>query len=405
MKSKMKNISLMKNTVQEYAWGSYTAIAELLGAVSPTKTPQAELWMGAHPKAPSMVKCDGNWISLLELIEKNPDHILGKKVAEKFDNRLPYLFKVLAAAKPLSIQAHPSRDQAKQGFERENRQGIPLDAYNRNYKDDNHKPECICAMTLFWALNGFRKISGIVALMEKICPQGLKKELDTLRGQQSPMELKNFFQSLMTMNRKRQTQIIAHAVSNAQKYTDDDPAYKWMIDLHKEYPADIGVFSPILLNLICLEPGQAMFLPAGELHAYLDGVGIELMANSDNVLRGGLTPKYIDMPELLNVLNFEERKVNILETEQINECECVYASHAEEFILSIIDVKEGIIYNSPAHRSIEILLCTDGKATITDLGKNDKVVIDRGKSIIIPAVVTKYSLQGNATLYKAAVSL
>ncbi len=395
----------MKNTVQEYVWGSYTAIAELLGDVSPAKTTQAELWIGAHPKAPSMVKCDGNWISLLELIEKNPNHILGKKVAEKFDNSLPYLFKVLAAAKPLSIQAHPSLNQAKQGFERENRQGIPIDAYNRNYKDDNHKPECICAMTLFRALNGFRKISAIVALMEKICPQGLKKELDNLRGQQSPMELKNFFQSLMTMNRERQKQIIAHAVSNAQKFTDDDPAYKWMIDLHKEYPADIGVFSPILLNLICLEPGQAMFLPAGELHAYLDGVGIELMANSDNVLRGGLTQKYIDMPELLNVLNFEEREVTILETEQINQCECVYESHAEEFVLSIIHVKQGMIYNSPSHRSIEILLCTDGKATITDLGKNDKVVIDRGKSILIPAVVEKYSIQGNAAFYKAAVPL
>jgi mannose-6-phosphate isomerase len=401
----MKSIGLMKNTVQEYAWGSFTAIAELLGNASPSKTPQAELWMGAHPKAPSMVKCDGNWISLLELIEKNPDHILGEKVAGKFNNRLPYLFKVLAAEKPLSIQAHPSIDQAKQGFERENRQGIPFDAYNRNYKDDNHKPECICAQTLFWALNGFRKISEIVGLMEKICPQGLKKQLDTLRGQQSSIELKKFFQTLMTMNHKQQTKIIAHAVSNAKKFRDDDPAYKWMIDLYKEYPADIGVFSPILLNLICLEPDQAMFLPAGELHAYLDGVGIELMANSDNVLRGGLTPKYIDIPELLNVLNFEERKVNILETEQINECEWVYENHAEEFILSNIHVKEGIIYNSPAHRSIEILLCSDGKATITDLGKNDKVVIDKGNSIIIPAVVKKYSIQGNAVFYKAAVPL
>jgi len=401
----MKNISLMKNTVQEYAWGSYTAIPELLGNVSPAKTPQAELWMGAHPKAPSMVKCDGNWKSLLELIEKNPQDILGEKVAEKFDRRLPYLFKVLAAAKPLSIQAHPSRDQAKQGFERENRQGIPIDAYNRNYKDDNHKPECICALTLFCALSGFRKISGILTLMEKICPQGLRKELDNLCEQPNSTGLKNYFQTLMTMNHKRQKQIIAQAVSNAKKFTDDDKAYKWMIDLHKEYPGDIGVFSPILLNLTCLEPGQAMFLPAGELHAYLDGVGIELMANSDNVLRGGLTPKYIDMPELLNVLNFEEREVNILETKQINECECVYASYAEEFVLSIISVKEDIIYSSCSDRSIEILLCTDGKATITDLGKNDKVVIDRGKSIIIPAVVKKYSIHGNAAFYKASVPL
>jgi len=401
----MKRIGLMKNTIQEYAWGSFTAIAELLGNASPSKTPQAELWMGAHPKAPSMVKCDGNWISLFELIEKNPDHILGKKVAGKFNNRLPYLFKVLAAEKPLSIQAHPSIDQAKQGFERENRQGIPLDAYNRNYKDDNHKPECICAQTLFWALNGFRKISEIVGLMEKICPQGLKKPLDTLRGEQSPIELKKFFQTLMTMNHKQQTKLITHAVSNAKKFRDDDPAYQWMIDLHKEYPADIGVFSPILLNLICLERGQAMFLPAGELHAYLDGVGVELMANSDNVLRGGLTPKYIDIPELLNVLNFEEREVNILKTEQINECEWVYENHAEEFILSNIHVKEGIIYNSSVHRSIEILLCSDGKATITDLGKNDQVVIDKGKSMIIPAIVKKYSIQGNAVFYKAAVPL
>jgi mannose-6-phosphate isomerase len=401
----MNRISVMKNTVQEYAWGSYTAIAELLGTASPAKTPQAELWMGAHPKAPSMVICDGNWISLLELIKKNPNHILGKKVAENFDNRLPYLFKVLAAAKPLSIQAHPAIDQAKQGFERENRQGIPIDAYNRNYKDDNHKPECICAHTLFWGLNGFRKISSIVGLMEKICPQGLKKQLDTLRDQQSPVELKIFFQTLMTMNHKQRTRIIAHAVSNAKKIADDNPAYKWMIDLHKEYPSDIGVFSPILLNLICLEPGQAMFLPAGELHAYLDGVGIELMANSDNVLRGGLTSKYIDMPELLNVLNFEEREVNILETKQINECEWVYETHAEEFILSVIHVKEGIIYTSPVHRSIEILLCTDGKAMITDIGKSHELAIAKGTSILIPAGVTKYSLKGNATLYKAAVPL
>jgi len=401
----MKRIGLMKNTVQEYAWGSHTAIAELLGNGSPSKTPQAELWMGAHPKAPSMVKCDGNWISLLKLIEQNPGHLLGKKVAVKFNNRLPYLFKVLAAAKPLSIQAHPSVDQAKQGFEWENRQGIPLDAYNRNYKDDNHKPECICAMTRFRALNGFRKISSIFGLMEKICPKGLKKQLGALRGQQSPMALKNFFQSLMTMNHKQKTQIISHAVSNAKKFTDDDPAYRWMIDLHKQYPSDVGVFSPILLNLICLEPGQAMFLPAGELHAYLDGVGIELMANSDNVLRGGLPTKHIDVPELLNVLNFEERKVNILKTEQINECERLYESHAEEFVLSIIHVREGITYNSSAHRSIEILLCTDGKATITDLEKNDTIVIEKGKSIIIPAVVKTYRIQGNAAFYKAAVPL
>jgi mannose-6-phosphate isomerase len=399
----MKNIGILNNTVQEYAWGSYTAIPKLLGNDSPTNTPQAELWMGAHPKAPSKVKLNGEWMSLMKLIEKNPKDILGKVVAEKYNNRLPYLFKVLAAAKPLSIQAHPSQAQAKEGFIRENSLGITFDANNRNYKDDNHKPECICALTFFWALNGFRKISGILALLEKICPQGLKSDLNNLRVEPNSLGLKKFFQAIMTMGRAQQNQIIADAIINAQKFTEEDQAYKWMIDLHNEYPADIGVFSPILLNLICLKPGQAMFLPAGELHAYLDGVGIELMANSDNVLRGGLTPKHVDVPELLNVLNFEERELDILSPIVSNECERIYSSCAEEFVLSVITLKRDLTCYSPTNRSVEILLCTDGEAIITDLGNNDKLAFDRGKSIIIPSAVKKYCIEGNATLYKAAV--
>jgi mannose-6-phosphate isomerase len=399
----MKSIGILKNTVQEYAWGSYTAIPELLGNDSPANTPQAELWMGAHPKAPSKVKLNGEWMSLMKLIEKNPKDILGKVVAEKYNNRLPYLFKVLAAAKPLSIQAHPSLAQAKEGFIMENSLGIPLDAHNRNYKDDNHKPECICALTFFWALNGFRKISSILALLEKICPQGLKSDLNNLRGKPNSLGLKKFFQAIMTMGRAQQNQIIADAIINAQKFTEDDQAYKWMIDLHNEYPADIGVFSPILLNLICLKPGQAMFLPAGELHAYLDGVGIELMANSDNVLRGGLTPKHVDVPELLNVLNFEERELDILSPEESNDCERIYASRADEFVLSVIEIKKDLTCYSPDNRGVEILLCTDGEAIITDLGNDDKLAFGRGKSIIIPSAVKRYSIEGNATLYKAGV--
>jgi len=395
----------MKNTVQEYAWGSYTAIPELLGNHSPASTPQAELWMGAHPKAPSMIKCNGTWESLILMIERNPKDILGKAVADKFGNRLPYLFKVLAADKPLSIQAHPSLAQAKEGFARENRLGIPLDGYNRNYKDDNHKPECICALTPFWALNGFRKIPEILLLMEKISPKELEKEIHNLRCQPNSYGLKRFFETLMTIDRKRQQQIIGAAVKNAQKLKNDDQAYKWMIDLHKVYPADIGVFSPILLNMICLRPGQVMFLPAGELHAYLDGVGIELMANSDNVLRGGLTPKHVDVPELLDVLNFEGRGVNILSAQEADGGERVYSNPADEFVLSVISVKEGSGYYSSEIRSVEILLCVDGDSTVTDLGSNDKLTFSMGKSIIIPAGVKKYHIEGKAIIYKAAVPL
>ena len=399
----MTGICLLKNPIQEYAWGSYTAIPELLGSDSPAKTPQAELWMGAHPKAPSKVKCNGKWRSLLALIDENSKDILGEKVAPKFQNRLPYLFKVLAAAKPLSIQAHPSLEQAKKGFKRENKLSIPLDAPDRNYKDDNHKPECICALTFFWALNGFRKISAIVSLLERICPQGLKKEFDFLRQKPDSDGLKHFFQTVMTMDRKSQKQVVDDAVKNVQPVKGDNKAYQWMIDLNKEYPLDIGVLSPIILNLICLKPGQAMFLPAGTLHAYLDGVGIELMANSDNVLRGGLTPKHVDVKELLNILDFEEREINILDMKRINPCEYRYESHAEEFALSIIKVKTDMDYYSPDKRCVEILLCTDGDAIVVDIAENKNVHIKKGMSVLIPATVSKYDIIGDAVFYKATV--
>ena len=401
----MIGICLLENTIQEYVWGSYTAIPELLGNDSPANTPQAELWMGAHPKAPSIVKCNGKWISLLELIDKNSHDILGKKVAQRFKNRLPYLFKVLAAAKPLSIQAHPSKEQACEGFDRENRLGIPLGAPNRNYKDENHKPECICALTSFWALNGFRKIPDMISLMGRICPPGLKKDFDMFRQQPNSRGLKEFFKAMMIMDRTTQNQIISDVVKNADHLKDKNAAYQWIIDLHEEYPSDIGILSPIILNLICLEPGQAMFLPAGTLHAYLDGVGIELMANSDNVLRGGLTPKHVDVKELLNVLNFEERDINILKMDKINPCEHQYESHAEEFALSVIAVKTDMNYYSPDKRYVEILLCTDGDALVVDFAGNKSVHINKGMSILIPAVVKKYGIKGDAVFYKAAVPI
>jgi len=401
----MNRISIMKNTVQDYAWGSYTAIPELLGQKANVDKSQAELWMGAHPKAPSMVQCNSEWMSLLKLIETNPEDILGKRASKKFNNSLPFLFKVLAAAKPLSIQAHPSRDQAKEGFERENRLGIPFDAPHRNYRDPNHKPECICALTPFWALNGFRKISEMVSLFRKVNPKGLEEGVEALLKQPDSRGLKEFFRTLMTMDKERQKQIVDDAVNKASLLSNDDFCFQWMIKLHQEYPSDIGVLSPIFLNLICLSPGQAMFLPAGELHAYLDGVGIELMANSDNVLRGGLTPKHVDVKELMAVLTFGERSVEVIETEEQSETERVYPTRAEEFVLSVITLGKGLSHTSDENRSVEILLCTDGKATIKEYGKNDAITIVRGNSVVVPASIPKYNIEGDAVFYKAAVPI
>ena len=396
-------ISMMKNPIQEYAWGSPRAIPDLLGRHNPEGRPQAELWMGAHPKAPSRVRHNGRWVSLMELIAENPAGILGKKVAEDYHNQLPYLFKVLAAAKPLSIQAHPALDQAREGFQRENTLKIPLDAPHRNYRDDNHKPECICALTGFWALSRFRKIPGILAYFEKLNLRQLEIELGNFKKQPTAKGLKQFYTSLMTLDTDRQGRIIDEALGQVLNLESEDPVFHWMLRLAEDYPADMGVLSPILLNLIRLEPGQAIFLDAGELHAYLEGMGIELMANSDNVLRGGLTPKHVDVPELLQVLKFEDRDITLLKPEKSIANEFVYPSPAAEFMLSVITLSKGAQYRSPRNRSVEIFICTRGKVTICDPNDLSETELGQGASAIVPASVERYSIKGEGTCYKAGV--
>jgi mannose-6-phosphate isomerase len=401
----MKQIKILKNKIQDYLWGSATAIPEFLGTENPTRKPQAEIWMGAHPKAPSLVNCNGQWRSLQELIEENPGEILGEKAAAKFYNQLPYLFKVLAVAKPLSIQAHPNRIQAQKGFERENIEEIPIEAPNRNYKDQNHKPECICALSTFWALAGFRNIAEIVSLTEKICSGSMAAEIEQLRQQQNSLGLKRFFIQLTTMDAERQKRVIDEALQNAPQVADDNKEFQWMLRLAVEYPRDIGIFAPIILNLVQLQPAQALFLPAGELHAYLEGFGIELMANSDNVLRGGLTSKHIDMPELLQIIRFEPRDINIRATVPKSPAERVYDSPADEFQLSAISVTGNRDYQSAETRSAEILLCTDGRTYLQDSGSQDIIELTKGISVIIPASVKSYSLSGHGTLFKASVPI
>ncbi|MBL0716640.1 MAG: mannose-6-phosphate isomerase, class I [Desulfosarcina sp.] len=394
---------MLKNIIQEYPWGSHTHIARLMGSNEPSETPQAELWMGAHPKAPSRVNVEGKWTGLDKLVERDPEGILGKKIAKKFNNHFPYLFKVLAAARPLSIQAHPNILQAQKGFSRENMLGIPIDAPDRNYKDDNHKPEIVCALTPFWALNGFRKIEDTISLMEKVCASGLRMEIGYLKKEPNSTGLKKFFKSLLSIDESRCTNIIDEAVVNAQNCTENSDICRWILKLRDEYPKDISVLSPIFLNLVCLKPGQAMFLPAGELHAYLEGLSIELMANSDNVLRGGLTAKHMDLPELLNVLTFHDMEPNILEPVFKSNYEKIYISPAEEFALSVITLKKGEKYNSPGDHSVEIILCIEGEAAFFEAGSKKELVLSKGNSVLIPASVEKYSIFGDAVCYKAII--
>jgi mannose-6-phosphate isomerase len=397
----MNTICLLENPIQTYAWGSKIAIAGLLGK-QPSGTPQAELWMGAHPKSPSKVIWDERVISLPDLIEQFPSEILGKQVATRFNNKLPFLFKVLAAGDPLSIQAHPNRKQAIEGFSRENQLGIPLGAPDRNYRDDNHKPECICALTPFWALRGFRKITDMRVYLRQLCPAVLGAELAALEQSGDAAGLKRFFHSIMTANGDRRRQIVSEVVSNAEKLTGD-PCYDWIIKLHMAYPEDVGILSPVLLNLICLKPGEAMFLESGELHAYLSGLGMELMANSDNVLRGGLTPKHVDVEELLKVLHFTKRDITVLSPVPVDPCESKYDTNAAEFSLSVLSVTNENGFVSREKRSVEILFCTEGKARISSGGSTQSLDILKGTALLVPAASPPYVINGNAILYKASV--
>jgi mannose-6-phosphate isomerase len=398
----MREIALLKNTIQPYGWGSTTSISKLLGVPNPDGQPQAEMWMGAHPKAPSQVRVGDVWISLDELIERDPEAILGLKVAAEFNRRLPFLFKVLAASSPLSIQAHPDREQAREGFERENRQGLPLDAPQRNYRDPNSKPECICALTPFWVMCGFRPPATILSGLQKLSPRALAAEIGDFAAQCDANGLRRLFAALLALNSARRRQAVDEALLNTARWADE--ASVWIAPLAAHYPLDIGVLAPALMNVIRLDPGQAVFLAAGVLHSYLEGTGIEIMANSDNVVRGGLTSKPVDIPELINLLNFDRQEIQMVRSHSAIPTEKIYQTPAREFSLSLIELRRTEAFQSGEARNVEILLCIDGHAQIREVASGKNVLeFLKGTSALVPASAPVYCITGPARIFKATV--
>ncbi len=307
----------MENEVQAYAWGSRSALAELYGFENPEGEPQAELWMGGHPKAPSRLLIgqggeDFLAVPLTDHIGNDPEGVLGR-AAEQFGPRLPFLFKVLCAGEPLSIQVHPSKQQAEAGFAREERDGPAIDAPNRNYRDDNHKPELICALTPFWGLRGFRAAEEIRA---ELTGHEFTSSDISLQLPESDDDIATFFATLLTLSEDERRNLVAAAIARATSRWQGNAGdglpeanhplarYYWVLRIAEVHPGDIGIISPLILHVFSLLPGEAIFQPAGILHAYLHGVGAELMANSDNVLRGGMTVKHIDVAELMKVGRF-----------------------------------------------------------------------------------------------------
>ena len=392
----MKPFKLI-NHVQNYPWGTSTYIPNLLGN-DITGKPCAELWMGDHPRGTSTALIDSKKIPLNEVIEKYPDEILGEDLI-KYGKHLPFLFKVLSAETPLSIQAHPNKSQAEKGFEEENTRGVPLNAFNRNYKDNNHKPEIICALTPFTAMCGFCNSKIIESNFLKLNSSIFRDKLQAAFKEDDNKRIKLFFSALMALDDEELESLAAQAVSWA---VNDESIEAELIERFASlYTNDPGVLAPLFLNVYSLDPGEALYQGPGELHAYVEGTGIELMANSDNVLRGGLTPKHVDVQELLKVLNFGSSGKNILKPVKKGEGVFKYQTPSDEFVLEHYLVDENKSVEVENEKSLKILLCISGNAVLSSSSGN--ISISGGDSIFIPASVSSFSLVGSAEIYSAGI--
>ncbi len=396
----MSQVLVLDNPIRNYAWGSRTAIAEMLGRPSPSPAPEAELWIGAHPSAPSRVVEPQGLGTLDRAIQDDPVSVLGSEVCDRFGNELPFLLKVLAVREPLSIQAHPNQEQARGGWARENAEGIPLDAPRRNYRDMNHKPELVCALTPFVALEGFRPFDEVCRGLDPLARPELVAETGRLAREQTPAALRALFARLMTLEPEEREPLLKRAAAQAARRATD-PAWRWVKRLMDQYPGDMGALAPLYLNLVSLGPGEALYLPAGELHAYLEGTALEIMANSDNVLRGGLTPKHVDLQELLAVLTFDAEPAEVLKPQVDGPGEASIKTPAREFELGFLEVLPGRPFASTAGRGVEILLQLEGHSRLK--GGGCEVALERGRSVLVPAAVASYVLEGGGRIARARV--
>jgi len=439
----METIFKLDNQIKYYDWGSPDFIPRLMGIEPEAGVPWAELWMGSHPGSPSMACLPSGNVSLGELIASDPGYYLGEKAAKDYGS-LPFLFKLLAAGKPLSIQTHPDKVMAEKGFDRENRAGLALDAPNRNYKDSNHKPEIICALTPFTGMCGFRTPAEIRRLLEAfLSPLSLNPNLLSQRRRDAEEEknisapailregftplmraletpdtstaLREFLLALFNLPLEVRKAISDYIISIPQLDavpieaphsplpTPYSPEWELMKSFVQLYPGDSAVIAPLYLNVFRLEPGEAVYLDAGILHAYVHGLGVELMANSDNVLRGGLTNKHIDVPELVNLLDFTPFNPQIIKPEP-GFSRFTYPTPCGEFALTVMRGTGGTAI--PAPDGPAIFIVTEGEVTVSS---NEtcccgNIILKRGESAFVtPTGTPPLSLSGNYTLYSASL--
>ncbi|HEY6082027.1 MAG TPA: mannose-6-phosphate isomerase, class I [Chitinophagaceae bacterium] len=395
----------LKGKVQHYAWGGYEFIPRLLGVENNAHQPYAEYWLGAHDKAASEVLLpDHSVIPLPEFIAASPQEYLGTVVAKRF-GRLPFLFKVLDVHEMLSIQVHPTKAEAEKGFARENAAGIPLHASNRNYKDDNHKPEVMVALSEFWLLHGFLPEEKLRKVLQEVMEFSVLLPVFDQEGYYG------LYRHVMEMPQEEVNKLLLPLVQQAVPLYQagalrrSDPAYwaaKALVSgMTRTDQLDRGIFSIYFFNIVQLHPGEGIFQAAGIPHAYLEGQNMELMANSDNVLRGGLTPKHVDVAELLKHTRFEGIVPNPLKGEDTNgRTEQVYSCPVPDFTISKIEVNPSqSFHNEPV--SMEIIILIKGLATIKG---SVMLSVGKGESVLVlPGERYEIAASGDAILYKAAV--
>jgi mannose-6-phosphate isomerase len=397
-------VDLIEPMVQPYAWGSRTAIAELQGRLAPAAGPEAELWMGAHPSAPSVLGRAGHRTTLDAVIAADPASELGAECAARFGGRLPFLLKVLAAEKALSIQVHPSREQAEAGFRAETERGLAPGDKARNYVDDWPKPEILCALTPFEVLAGMRTTADAAGLLHALGVGELEPVAARLAPTDGPAALTEALTSILTWPADSRAALVGSVVAACARLAAGDGPYAAAcaaaMRIAGDHPGDLGVIASLLLRHAVLRPGQAVFLPAGGLHAYLHGTGVELLANSDNVVRAGLTGKHIDVPELLKLTD-PAVAVPVIEPRPLGDGVSVYDSPAPEFRLYRAEVSAGETTLPGA--GARLVLCVDGTVTLRAAGDALKAV--RGESCFVSAADGPVTAAGPAVIFLAACGL
>jgi mannose-6-phosphate isomerase len=404
----------LENSVQKYAWGDPDLIPAFLDSPNPAREPWAELWLGAHPKAPSLALLpNGEKLPLNELIARDTRSSLGGSGAGS-PNRLPFLFKMLAVAQPLSLQAHPSRLTALRGYRREERAGIMLDPAERSYIDSHHKPEFIVSMDRFEGMCGFRPIDDILRNIRVVAGENWLGYAGRLARYPSKMELALVFYNFLSLESAERGQVLKLArqridrlLENAKPESAESLAFGWIPRLMDAFPNDMGALAPLMLNCFDIGPGEGLFVAPGQPHAYFRGCALEIMANSDNEVRAGLTRKRKDLAEFMAVLDFSAAPLNVAlprcgdsDARGLGQL-CAYDIDSEEFSLAVIRVN-GAARRYPRKPAPEILLCIEGSLQL-GAASGGNFPLKRGAALFVEACEGAYELAGRGMLYRASV--